>query len=80
MTDEIYEIIFFHDEIGINPTICKQPGFCSCVTDPHGVKCGYSVEEAQQKVVQYYEEKARWIQSLPPAAFLHSMGIYTDED
>ena len=80
MNDEIYEIIFFQDEIGINPTICKQPGFCSCIRDTAEVKCGYSIEEAQQKIADYYEEKANWIRNLSTPAFLHSMGIYPEED
>lgn len=76
---EIYEIIYFQDEVSINPTNCKQPGFCSCEKETNGVKCGYSAEEAQRKLIDYYRHKARWLEELSPNQFLQSMGIYTED-
>ena len=76
---EIYELIYFQDEVSINPTVCKQPGFCVCNKDTDGIKCGYSPEEAQKRIIKYYEEKAEWLKKLTPQQFLDSMGIYTED-
>jgi len=73
---EIFEIINYSDEIGVNPTICKQTWNCVCGKPSDGVKCGYPPAEAQAKVVEYYRRKAEWLEGLTPAEFLEAMGIY----
>lgn len=77
--EEIYQIVYFQDEITINPTTCKQPGFCSCVMVDDGIKCGYTAKEAQKKIADYHEDKARWLRGLSEHAFLHTMGIYIED-
>lgn len=76
--DIIYAISYGPDEVSIVETFCKQPWKCTCKRETDGVKCGYSAEEARQKLIAYYEQRVAFLKKCNTKEFLHDMGIYID--
>lgn len=74
ITTDIYAIKYFNDEVGVELTDCKQPWSCECINSE--TKCGYSPEEIQKKVVEYYQNRAKAVSSLTPEQFMAQYGIY----
>lgn len=74
---EIYAIQYGPDEITAIPSACKQMWNCTCdqtvLTEP---KCGYTPEELQQRVVQYYQQRVDYLRKLTPEQFMHDLGFY----
>lgn len=73
---DIYEITYGPDEITIHRTSCKQPGLCTCTGPDDGVKCGYSLAEAKQKIINYYRNRVEYLEKLSLEDFEHDCGFY----
>lgn len=76
-SEEMYKIIYYCDEIGIKPTMCLQPWNCDCSKNIDS-KCGYSLGEAKDRIIDYYQKKVEYLKKSTPEEFLKSMGIYCD--
>lgn len=76
--DIMYAIAYGPDEISLIESNCKQPWNCTCNSTVDGIKCGYSAEEAKQKIIAYYEQRAAYLKKCSTKEFLHDMGIYID--
>lgn len=76
--DILYAISYGPDEITIVETSCKQQWNCTCNSKANEVKCGYSIEEAKQKIIQYYEHRASFLKRCSTDEFLRDVGIYID--
>lgn len=79
MLDEKFTIKYHEDEIQIYPAKCLNPERCECnlfvQLEP---KCGYTAEQARQKVIEYYLNRAVYVKNLSTKDFLYEYGFYYD--
>lgn len=76
--EKMYAIKYYGDEIQIWETDCLQVGNCTCKENDFEVKCGYSAQEAKQRLVEYYRSKANYLEKQSLEDFLYDQGYYGD--
>lgn len=78
MVDELYTIKYFGDEARVVLSKCLSPDCCTCISSKERteVKCCMSAEEARQKVIEYYVNRANQIKNQPIDEFLYDQGFY----
>lgn len=72
---EIYRLMYKDNEIQLKEGTCLQPWKCECY-NTDSARCGYTVKEAKQKIVEYYKKRAEDVDKLSDEDFLKEHGIY----
>ena len=76
--NDMYAIVYGHDEIGIRVASCRNPGLCTCHNDASAApKCGYSAEQAKKYIINYYKRRIEHLETSSLDEFLHDSGYYT---